>query len=431
MDSQENEIKKENEIKIGHIKRNLWLTLFGKGISQIGSKLFGFAMSFYILSVTGSSQSFAMTLILTVLPSVILSPFVGNLADRVNKKWMVVGADFLSGIFMMIMFAIIQLQGISLWIVYLSTFVLSLLFTILSTAYSSAYPSIVDDAHLTQINSLSQGIESFISIFSPILGGALYALVSPEMFFIVNGISFIGSAVSECFIDFDLNSKLKNQERQQVAFFEQMKDGFRYAKRYKLFMTVAIYALLINIFLSAVSLVLPYNLITIHHLSSTSMGFIEGAFPIGALIMSLVLGVINLSFSKRIFGTSMLLFAALILMMVIPVLPMFNFVLSVDWYYAVIMVLLGVVVILVNVPLNVLLQKSIEESYRGRMLGMLGALSQAAIPLAYLAYGVLLNHVESYMILISLSIILILFAVSIYSNKTLDTVDHSKAVQDV
>ena len=64
---------------------NKVLFLFSKGVSHIGTKLFTFALSWYILSETGSGLSFSISLLVNYLPTIIISTFAGYISDRIDQ----------------------------------------------------------------------------------------------------------------------------------------------------------------------------------------------------------------------------------------------------------------------------------------------------------------------------------------------------------
>lgn len=402
--------------------RNLWLTLCGKGVSSLGSKLFGFAMSFYILKLTGSAQSFAVSLLITTLPMVILSPIVGGIADRFDRKILVVGADFISGIAMLTFFFLIPQSGLSLPMIYLAEFILAVLFVFLSSAFGASYPNIVSRSNLTKINAYSQGLDSILSIMSPILGGIVYGLIDVKLFFMINAISFLLSSFSELFIDFHMFSPETQKKPVKEPFIQNLKEGFRYVAKQKTFMTIAIYALVINFFLSGFSIILPVDLINYHGISPQVIGIVEAAFPIGAIFMSIYVGKKNIQFSQGLFKNSMFLFSLMMFLFAVPVLPFVNIHTFVPFYYGFAMMGLSMVVILVNVPLQVLFQVTIEDAYRGRAMGVLGAMSQGIMPIAYLLTGFLMDFIPSYSILIFDALALVLIAVSVQKNANLKEV---------
>lgn len=399
--------------------RNLWLTLAGKCVSQMGSKLFGFAMSFYILKLTGSAQSFAISLLITTLPGVLLSPIAGGLTDRLDKKAVVVGADLLSGISMLLIYGLIGSSTLSLPVIYFAEFILAVLFVFLSNAFAASYPNIVSRGNLTKINAYTQGMDSMLSIFIPILGGLIYGVIDVKWFFVINGISFILSAFSEMFIDFHMFGE---RVMTKVPFIQNLKEGFRYISGQRLFMTIAIYALFINFFMSAFSIVMPYNLITIHEITPETNGFIQSVFPIGAIIMSVYVGKRNLKFSHQLLRNTMVMFGLLMLMFALPTMGFFELGFTMPFYYAALMGALAMVSILVNVPLQVLFQTIIEDAYRGRAMGVLSAFAQGIMPISYLLTGLLLNYIPSYTILLFSAFALAMIGVSIHNNASLKEV---------
>ena len=203
---------------------NLYLTLCGKGVSELGSKLYGFAMSFYVLKLTGSAQSFAISLLLTTLPSIILSPFVGVIVDRFKKKSIVVLADFVSGALMLGFYIGTRTSELSLPMIYFATFALSVMAVFLGTAFRASYPNIVSKGHLTKLNAYTQGLDSMLSIVAPILGGVVYGLLDAKMFMLINGISFLLSSFSELFINFEMFGQPNPVKTKSQTFMTHLKE---------------------------------------------------------------------------------------------------------------------------------------------------------------------------------------------------------------
>ncbi|MFP4662514.1 MAG: MFS transporter, partial [Halanaerobiales bacterium] len=79
---------------------NLYLFLSGKFISVFGSAIYAFAVGLYLLKTTGSGLTFAVNIVLYTIPMVLLNPVAGVIADRINKKFVVVGSDLLNGVFL-------------------------------------------------------------------------------------------------------------------------------------------------------------------------------------------------------------------------------------------------------------------------------------------------------------------------------------------
>ncbi|KAB3527608.1 MFS transporter [Alkaliphilus serpentinus] len=404
-------------------RRNLILTLAGKGVSQAGSYLYSFAISFYILSITGSAQSFALSLTLSILPRILISPFAGNLVDRLNRKALVVIADLVSGILMVTLFILTINRDLSLTMIYFGSVILSVMFVFLNTSFAASYAAIVSKENIIKINSYQQTIEAFIQFMSPIIGGIIYAIIDIRMFLLINGISFLISSFSEIFIDFNLFSELKDVKKEKKEFFKDMQEGFAYLKKQKLFVAIMTYAFFINFFLAAFSVIMPFNLLTKLKLSSNSYGFINAAFPIGMMIMSMYVGKKQLKFSRSLFRNTMALLGFVKLIFAIPVLPGVNLGYMVIPYYAVAMAMLAGVAITVQIPLAVLSQTTIDEAYRGRVMGTISLISMGIIPLAYIITGMIIDYIPTYIIFSVVGAMLIAISYGIHRNEVIAQYD--------
>lgn len=400
-------------------RKNFILTLLGVGISKLGTNLYTFAISFYILSVTGSPTSFALSLIVTTLPSVILSPIAGNLIDRLNKKYIVVGADVLSGIFMLGLYFLTAINELSLLMIYSASFILSVLFVFLSTAYIASYPQIVSDEKLVKINSYIQSSNALLQILAPVLGGIIYALIDIRVFILMNGLSFLVSALSEVFIDFTFNQKHQTVWEEKKSFGRDFVEGFEYLKSQKLFVSLAVYVLFINFFLSAFSVIMPYILVEIHGFNSGVLGVIEATFPAGAFISSFIIGWKNIVYSKKLFSRGMVFFALLFSLFTVPSLPFISLEVYAAIFYGSIFFLIAINTMMINVPLQVKFQQSIDEVYRGRVLGFLCAMSDGVMPVSYILTATLLTFLPSYAILLLCSLCLVGIALHISKNNAL------------
>lgn len=413
-------------------KRNMILTLAGMGVSGLGSSLYSFAISFYILAVTGSGSSFALSLILSTLPRVVLNPIVGNLVDRMNRKWLVVGADLMSGLLMFAVYFLTMKSELSLFLIYSASFLLSVCNVVLSTSFSASFASLVTDKYITKLNSLQQTIQAIIQIGAPILGGMVYALIDIRLFILVNGFSFILSGITEIFIDFTFNSKLIKTDGPINSFIENFVEGFKYVKSNKMYVSLAVYALIINFFLSGFSVIMPYTLVTIHGFAPEVLGLVEAAFPIGMLITSLIIGTINIQFSKQLLGRGIFCLAIILALFSIPSLPVIDLGSWTIIYYSVIFALLASVVIVINVPLGVKFQTSVDEAYRGRFFGFLGMMAEGIIPLSYLLCGFLIGIIPTYVILYVAAIALVIITMHIMKNKFLDeSINEEKVIESV
>ena len=88
----------KDQTKTTIFTRNFTLLLLGQIFSLLGNGALRFALSMYVLEKTGSAAVFGTLLAVSMIPTILLMPFGGVLADRVSRQKVMVGLDLASGI---------------------------------------------------------------------------------------------------------------------------------------------------------------------------------------------------------------------------------------------------------------------------------------------------------------------------------------------
>lgn len=387
---------------------HLYTFLISKMIGALGSHVYSFGISMYILSMTGSSLSFATNIILSYLPRTIMSPIAGLLGDRLPRKWLVLSGQ--AGVILTVggLLLYTHESGISLIAIYIATVFNSIFSTFSGVAFSASIANLVDEARLQKAMSFNQLSYSISGIGGPIFGGMLFGFVSMEMFLII----FICAAVITLMLESTMNFVLYKKETvtenaEKESMFESFKAGFRYVNSKPIIKAILWTALWINLFFTAINVGGDYILLTILELDPKYIGFTEAGGAIGVLITSVYFASrANVKFplltvKRSVFGSSVVvILSALPLMITFS--AMMNFV-----YYLIIMFLFGVLGVITNTPLGVLMQTSIEEEYRGRVFGIIEMMAMSAMPVGTLVFGVLYEFIPAQYILIVSGLILI------------------------
>jgi MFS family permease len=396
------------------IKRNIVLFFAGALVSNFGTYMYNFAVGLYVLSVTGSGQTFSISILFGLVPRIILSPFAGVLADRVDRKKMTVVMDLLSGLLLIGVFTLTRFTALSLGIIYFSTAMLTILNTFFGVSISAGVPNLVDQKRLIKINSIRSMINSSSAIAGPLLGGLVYAIIGIEYFILVNGISFFLSGLSEMFMDFNIHNHTIDERVKRESFATNFKEGIRYLSKHKTIIRLLRYILFINFMTASITIVLPYTSIEVLKTTPTQHGFIQMGLPLGLLIMSLLYTLFNKSQDKIFRKVTLNMFALglLILTLGLPTNPILEgftgesqmillFVISLG---------LGLVMTAINIPLQTMLQLTIDDAFRGRVGGVLGTIAGAIMPLGILFFGFMVDRIDSYIIPIFSGILLLVIS---------------------
>ena len=156
--------------------RNFLLLFSGKIISQLGDQVYAFALSWYILDLTKSSLQMAIFLIVDTLVVAIVSPFGGIVADRLNRKRILVWMDVMRGIVVLLSAFLLYSHILQIWMIYVSAVFLGFCGSLFSPAAGAIIPNIVEDKQLTQAVSLNNFTGSFCAASGLLVSGMLYNL---------------------------------------------------------------------------------------------------------------------------------------------------------------------------------------------------------------------------------------------------------------
>lgn len=413
---------------------NINLLLFGRLISLLGTRLYNFTMSLYVLRVTNSASQFVITLIIGSLPKVILAPFAGILADRVKRKNIAVNIDLLSAVIVGLFLLVTSVTSLRVEYIYATSFILCICETFFDVTISSSLPNIVDNTSLVKINSLNQFVTSIATIAGPVIGGVIFGMVNMKLFIIANSVSFIVSAICNYFIDFEYNREgVPNNIMKKNGLKNSLLEGMQFVKGNSVIMSLFKLSILVNFFMVVgLTVPAPYIFNSVIGFNTAEIGVLSSVLPIGMMFGSVIMAKKkeNTNMYKSIKYGGIILYSALISFS----LPLFlhqiaNKKMAEFILYLTIMFVIGILLMVINIPINVMLQKIIPDSLRGRVMGIVQTCVSAINPLAMIIAAVGLTILNAYILPLVSGIILLIstfivvsdeFKKQIYGNKYKD-----------
>lgn len=186
-------------------RRNFSMVVIGQIISLFGNSILRFALPLYLLRATGSSTLFGVVTACSFVPMLILSPIGGIVADRVNKRNVMVLLDF-STAGLILLFSLL-LGSVNLPV--LLTFALMLLYGIQSAyqpSVQASLPALVDASQLVPANAVINQVNALANLVGPAIGGVLFQAWGLMPILYVSIGCFLFSAVMEIFIHIPLSA---------------------------------------------------------------------------------------------------------------------------------------------------------------------------------------------------------------------------------
>jgi len=387
--------------------KNLFLFLSGKSISLFGSAIYTFVVGLYLLKITGSGLTFATNIVLYTLPIVFINPLAGVLADKMNKKVLVIGSDFINGLFLFGIYLFSVKYGLTITVVYISTFLMTVLSAFFNIGIESAKPSLVSKESLVKINSHARVIESISYLIGPVVGGLIYTVIDTKLFILLNAVSFLLAAVLEYFINFKFNNRREEERTRDKSIenvWSKLKEGYTYLFNQPYLKGLIYIFIALNFFFNFTVIVpLPYLLNTIWEVDSTVYGIVQSGLPLGMITGALLVNKVlknttyyqllkKIGFYSAIgvlaFGLPIIFFQGV---------PNNNFIIC---YYTILMFLGGMVVSWVDIPASVLLQKVVPERILGRVISVKLSIIKIIVPITLIISGYFLEIMSPIIILL-------------------------------
>lgn len=275
--------------------KDFTLVVIGQIISLFGNAAIRFALPLYLLNLTGSSALYGTVTACAFLPAILLSPVGGIVADRVNKRNIMVILDFFTAA-VIIVFSLLM-NGANL--ILLLTVTLMFLYGIAGAyqpSVQASIPALTSPDNFMAANSVINTISSFASLIGPVIGGILYSAYGLEPVLRICTICFILSAVMEIFIQIPFQRQVSDG-----SIWKTVKSDFsesvRFIRKEKPVIGKTLLVICgINLFLAAMIVVaLPYLITEVLNMEASQAnrlyGFAEGILAAGGLAGGISAGI--------------------------------------------------------------------------------------------------------------------------------------------
>lgn len=170
--------------------RQLWL---GQVVSQMGDWFNTIALYTIVLNLTGSGRAVGLVLVARFLPSVIVGPASGVLADRFSRRSIMIMSDVVRAV-VVLGFLLVR-SADQLWLVYVLTVIQLIFSTFFEPARTAAIPSIVSARDLVAANAISSATWSAMLTLGAAIGGLITGWVGTNAAFILDSLTYLLSAL--------------------------------------------------------------------------------------------------------------------------------------------------------------------------------------------------------------------------------------------
>jgi DHA3 family macrolide efflux protein-like MFS transporter len=166
----------------------IWL---GQLVSLVGSGLTSFALGLWVYERTGSVTQFALISLFAVVPGVVLSPLAGALADRWDRRWVMILSDTGAGLSTLMMALLFFAGQVQVWHICLAVGASATFGAFQYPAYAASITLLVSKRNLGRANGMVQFGQAASEILAPALAGILVLTVQVQGVLLIDFVTFI------------------------------------------------------------------------------------------------------------------------------------------------------------------------------------------------------------------------------------------------
>ncbi|MGG4131157.1 MFS transporter [Paenibacillus illinoisensis] len=353
----------------------------GQLVSMIGIGLTAFSLGVYAFEKTNTATSVALITLFTFLPNILLRPIGGVLADRFDRRTMMIIGDLGSAAGPIFILAIMLTGDIQLWHIYVGVSFSSVFSALQSPAYKASATDLLDKEQFSKGSGLVQLAESSKFLFSPIIAGILLSITTIEVILTINIATFLIAILAVLVIRKSM--KVERENKEDTNWMTDIQEGWKEVVTNKGVLLLVILISLVTFYLGFLETLIGPMLLSFT--DAKTLGTFQSVSAIGMLISSLCIGVFTMT--KK--------YASVLVMGLIMCGLSFSLLgISTNIYFIIFAGFLFLSSLpFVNMSADVLVRNNIANEKQGRVWGIIGILSQLGFIIAYSLAGFLADHV--------------------------------------
>ena len=258
----------------------------GELISSIGGGLTSFGLGLYIFQKTGSAADMALLTLLGFLPALILKVPAGVLADRYDRRLLMMIGDGLSGLGVLFILICMLKGDASLWQIYVGTTISSVFSALLEPSYTATITDLLTKEQYSKANGLVSMAGSARYLFSPVIAGFLLAVSDIKLILIIDICTFFLTVVAAAVVRHGIKT---SAPKEPEPFFKSMKDGWKAVSGKKGLLVLVVASSLICLFMGVFQVLAESFVLSFA--DSKTLGVVETLAASGMLVTGIILGI--------------------------------------------------------------------------------------------------------------------------------------------
>ena len=365
--------------------RSFLLLWSSQTVSELGTAMTGYALIIWIYSQKGTASSITLLTICSFLPTILFRFIAGTLADRWNKKCIMLMTDLAAACGTLTVLALYSISALRIWHLYVINVLLSFMNAFQTPASFVATSLLVPKKHYTRVSGLQSFSGSVVSILAPALGSCLLAFGGMKLVLACDLVSFsVAFFVLLFFIKIPVIEH--TEEKNREPFLESCLDGIRYLRDHAALLHITLFIAVVN-FLAKLGndgMLSPFVLGRSGN-NQRVLGMVQSAVALGLLAGSIIVTLMKpvKNKSRIVFVTTAFIFAGNVVQS-LTLLPLVWCIAAFASY---------IPAVIMNANLMAIMRENIPLEMQGRVFSAKDTLQNCTIPLGLFLGGVLADYV--------------------------------------
>ena len=201
------------------------LMMGGQLLSLFGTHLVTFSFAVWVFTLTGSVVQMALLSVFAILPTVLISPLAGVIADRAPKKKTLILVDSALAVVSVVVFILASQDLLQPWHLYISAIFGGMASGLQRPLFESITPLMVPEEKLVQVNGVVQTVAGVSQLLSPALAGGLVLAIGLSNVLLIDLLTFVVAVSTLAFVAIP---RLDNPRHEHDNWWQDLREGFRY-----------------------------------------------------------------------------------------------------------------------------------------------------------------------------------------------------------
>ncbi len=360
--------------------RDYKLLWWGMVVSNIGTWMQMVAQGFLVYQLTHSPFALGLVGFVRAVPVFVFSLFAGVLADRVDRRKLLIVTQSLAGVLALVLGVLASTGVIQGWMIMVLAFLSASVMSFDNPTRQALIPDIVGKEYIANAVALNSAAFNGTGVLGPSLAGAALGIVGVAACFYINAISFIAVIIA-----LFMMASVPNKSRSKRSMWGDLRDGFKYVRGNRLVAALLIQIALISLLGRPYTQLMPAVQRDVLHVGAGGLGTLMAFSGLGALIgaltvarlsdfehrgLLLTFSIAGMSIALVAFAYSQVFVASLILLVVV-----------------------GCGATIAMSTTNTMIQLGVPDELRGRVMSMYTMIMMGGMPLGSMLLGSLASGI--------------------------------------